>query len=73
MAQPPNDFREPKVTDTKTDGGMGKWIGIAVAAILALLLLAWLFGAFGDDDVETTTVPIQDDAVVVEDPVVVTE
>ncbi|WP_299819051.1 hypothetical protein [uncultured Jannaschia sp.] len=52
MAKNPGDFRNPKVQDTgkKSSGGIGKWIGIAVAALVALLLLLWLFGALGGDD-----------------------
>lgn len=57
MANDPGDFRNPKVqnTGTKPSGGIGKWIGIALAALLALLLLLWLFGAFGDDDTAVDT------------------
>ncbi len=46
------DYRDPKVTTTSRSGGggMGRWIGIALAAIVILLLLAWLFGLFGADD-----------------------
>jgi hypothetical protein len=62
MADGPNDFRDPKVTSTTTakdSGGIGKWIAIAVAALLLLLLLGWLLGLFGGDEVETTTVPVE--------------
>jgi hypothetical protein len=67
MAEDPKDFRNPKVTSggTSDSGGIGKWIAIAVAALLALLLLAWLFGLFGNDDVDAAVVPEGDDAVVV--------
>lgn len=66
MADGPNDFRDPKVTPgTKETGGIGKWIGIAVAAILVLLLLGWLLGLFADDDVDAVVVPAEDGAVVV--------
>lgn len=46
------NYRDPKVTNThqKKDSGMGKWIGIAVVAIVVLILLAWLMGWFNDDD-----------------------
>jgi len=69
MSKDPDDFRNPKVsnTDNGSSGGMGKWIGIAIAVILALLLLGWLFGLFADDEVDTTVVPADDDAVVVTD------
>jgi hypothetical protein len=41
------DYRDPKVTTTtgaKRDSG--KWIGIAVAVLVLLLLIAWWAGAF---------------------------
>jgi hypothetical protein len=50
------DYRDPKVTTTtgaKKDSG--KWIGIAVAALVLLLLIAWFAGAF-DGDVEPEAV-----------------
>ncbi len=67
MADGPNDFRDPKVTPGAKDtgGGIGKWIGIAVAAILVLLLLGWLLGLFAGDDVDAVVVPAEDGAVVV--------
>ena len=58
MSNSPNDFRDPKVTSdgsSASSGGIGKWIAIAVAALLALLLLAWLFGLFEDEAVVTGT------------------
>ena len=58
MADSPNDYRDPKVTTTKTDsGGIGKWIAIALAVLLALALLGWLLGWFGDDDVDAVVTP----------------
>lgn len=53
-----SDYRDPKVTktDDKKSGGIGKWIGIAVAALIALLLLAWLLGWFGQDETEIEAV-----------------
>ena len=52
MANNPGDFRNPKIQDTgkKSSGGTGKWIGIGLVALVVLLLLLWLFGAFSDDD-----------------------
>ena len=48
------DYRDPKVTSTgKKSGGMGRWLGIAAAVIILLLLLAWLLGWFGGQEVET--------------------
>jgi hypothetical protein len=49
------DYRDPKVTTTgtKRDANTGKWIGIAVAALVVLLLIAWWAGAFnGGAEVE---------------------
>lgn len=53
-----SDYRDPKVTktDEKKDSGIGKWIGIAVAALLALLLLGWLLGWFGEEETQVETV-----------------
>lgn len=66
MADGPKDFRDPKVTPgTKASGGIGKWIAIAIAAIVLLLLLGWLFGLFASDDVDAVVVPAEDGAVVV--------
>ena len=65
------DYRDPKVTTTndKKGNSMGKWIGIILAVIVALLLLAWLFGAFGTE-VETNPAvveePVGEEGVVVE-------
>jgi hypothetical protein len=46
------DYRDPKVTtgSTKRDSGMGKWVGIAIAALAVLLLIAWWAGALGGGD-----------------------
>lgn len=64
MADGPNDFRDPKVTnDSNSSGGIGKLIGYAIAALLALLLLLWLFGAFDNED----AVVVTDDQPVVTD------
>ena len=69
MADGPKDFRDPKVTsgDSASSGGMGKWIGVVVAAIVLLLLLGWLLGFFAGDDVDAVVVPEGDGAVVVTD------
>lgn len=52
------DYRDPKVskTDEKKDSAIGKWIGIAAAVLIALLLLGWLLGWFTEDEpaVQTT-------------------
>ncbi|WP_299656950.1 hypothetical protein [uncultured Jannaschia sp.] len=54
MANNSGDFRNPKISDTgtKSSGGIGKWIGIAIAGLVVLLLLLWLLGAFGSDDAD---------------------
>lgn len=53
MANDPNDFRKPTVHDdasSGSSGGIGKWLLIALAVLLALLLLGWLLGFFGGGD-----------------------
>ena len=64
MADSPNDYRDPKVTAAKSSSGIGKWIAIAIAALLALALLAYLLGFF-DDDADVTVVPPADNGTVV--------
>jgi flagellar biogenesis protein FliO len=62
------DYRDPKVTETagkKND--MMKWIGIAIAVLLALLLLAWLLGWFAEDQTEVELI----DPAVIEEPIIV--
>jgi hypothetical protein len=51
------DYRDPKVTTTgtKRDSNTGKWIGIAVAALVVLLLIAWWAGAFNGTEIEPVT------------------
>ncbi len=41
-----SDYRDPKVTKPtqSTGGGAGKIIGIAIAIVVLLMLLAWLIG-----------------------------
>lgn len=65
MADGPKDFRDPVVHDSSSSssGGIGKWIGIAVAVLIALLLLSWLLGLFGNDEAVVTEA--DDPAVVV--------
>ncbi len=62
-----SDYRDPKVTKQTGGGGMGKWIGIALAIIVVVLLLAWLFGLFGGDEVAVESL---EPATTVEDSVV---
>jgi hypothetical protein len=57
------NYQDPKVT-TPIQGkrSVGKWIGIAVVVIVALLLLAWLMGAFSNYDTATAPVITQEPA-----------
>ncbi len=58
------NYRDPKVTNTdQKKDSTGKWIGIALAVIAVLLLLAWIMGWFNDDD----------ETVIIEDPATVQE
>ena len=57
-----SNYRDPKVTTTEEKSGIGKWIGIAVAVILALLLLAWLLGTFDNNTTETVPVVTEEPA-----------
>ena len=70
MAKDPDDFRNPQVSgegsvSKSASSDIGKWIAIAVGALLLLLLLAWLFGLFENDEAETTVVPTDDSGAVV--------
>ena len=58
MADGPRDYRDPKVTTSESGSSM-KWLWYIVGAIVLLLLLAWLFGWFGDavDDGAVTQEP----------------
>ncbi|MEF2553468.1 hypothetical protein VQ042_19255 [Aurantimonas sp. A2-1-M11] len=59
------EYRDPKVTTPKQNkSSVGKWVGIILVAILALLLLAWLLGAIGGDDEELATTPTEVQGVV---------
>ena len=71
MANGPKDYRDPKVTTTGTDmrsSGM-KWLWWILAAIVILILLAWVLGWFDGTDVigtvpvtpeNTTVVPVDE-------------
>ncbi|MBB4003919.1 MAG: hypothetical protein V7704_06765 [Aurantimonas endophytica] len=50
-----SNYRDPKVTTTENKSSMGKMIGIALAVILGLIVLAWALGTF---DEEPETVPV---------------
>ena len=63
MADGPKDYRDPKVTTTDRGSSM-KWLWWILGAIVLLLLLAWLLGWFGGDEVEE----VETEAVVVEEP-----
>jgi len=42
-----SEYRNPKVTTPEDSASsIGKWIGIAVAVLVAILVLMWMFGAF---------------------------
>ena len=57
MAQDPKNYRDPKVTTGSRSGGDAmRWVWIAAAVIVVLLLLAWIFGWFGRDAAVTTPV-----------------
>lgn len=51
-----SNYRDPKVTTPDKKSSMGKMIGIALAVILGLIVLAWALGTF--DEPETETVPV---------------
>ncbi|MBM9595302.1 hypothetical protein [Roseitranquillus sediminis] len=56
------DYRDPKVTTTRKSGA-SRWIWIALAVLVVLLLLWWLFTPSAD--------PVATDAVVGEEPAAV--
>ncbi len=60
MATNDPNYRDPKVTTTASSSGTSKWIAYVIGGLILLALLAWLLGLF-DNDVETTTVPTDDD------------
>ena len=54
------NYRDPKVTTPTTQkrgGGMSKWIWIILALIVAILLIAWLWGG-NDETIEGEVVPV---------------
>jgi hypothetical protein len=55
MANTPNDYRDPKVTATDKPASRN-WLWIALAAIAALILLAFVFGLFGGGDDEAVVI-----------------
>lgn len=64
------DYRDPKVTTTgKTDSGMSKWIGIAIAALVVIGLIWWWMSA--DDD--TAIVAPTTEGTVTEQPATIEE
>ena len=69
MANTPNDYRDPKVSSTTEKSSNRNWLWIALAAIAALILLAFLFGAFDGADDEAVVIEEEPaaDAVVIEE------
>lgn len=58
------DYRNPKVTTPQNkSSSVGKWVGIAVAVLIALLLLMWAMGS--DDD---TVEPVSTEPTATEEP-----
>ena len=62
-----SNYRDPKVTTTESKSSVGKLIGIALAVILGLLLLAWALGTF-DDEAETVPVVTEEPATLDSEP-----
>jgi hypothetical protein len=64
------DYRDPKVTTStgSTGRSTGTWVGIAIAVLVLLALLWWLFGAADDADVVAPTT-----GTVTEEPATTTE
>ncbi|MEC5293390.1 hypothetical protein VSX64_21110 [Aurantimonas sp. C2-6-R+9] len=62
-----SNYRDPKVTITESKSNVGKLIGIALAVILGLLLLAWALGTF-DDEAETVPVVTEEPATLDSEP-----
>lgn len=67
MANTPNDYRDPKVSTTEKSSSRN-WLWIALAVIAGLILLAFLFGAFGGGD-DVDAVATEDGVVIEEDAV----
>lgn len=58
------DYRNPKVTTPQNKGSsVGKWVSIAIAALVAILLLMWALGS-NDDTVE----PVSTEPTATEEP-----
>lgn len=53
MADDHKNYRDPKVTETRTTASGTNWVWIAVAAVVLVLLLGWVFGWFGTNRVAT--------------------
>lgn len=58
------NYRDPKVTTTHDSkkGGMGKWLAIAAAVILALIVLWWLLGS-GEEVEPVPVAPVAEEPV----------
>ena len=66
-SRPPHDTHAAHTADEGKSKSWMIWLAVA-AGILLLLLLFWPFGA-ADDDIETTTVPLEEGAVLTEEAV----
>ena len=57
MANDPNEYRDPKVG--RSDPAPSRsWVWIALAVVAGVILLAFVFGAFGGGETATEEVPV---------------
>ncbi len=67
------DYRDPKVTTTqsRSNRGMGTWIGIVIAALILIALIWWWWGGSYDADVVAPTTGTVTEQPVTEEPATV--